>query len=159
MKTLAIDLGTTFGWALHANGIITSGSYNVSRYMGCQSKPADHIGEPYVRMVVWLHNAVRLYKPEEVCYEAVYRWNSSSAARAYGAYRGILLIEAAKAGIPAYGYSPTAIKKSFTGKGNCKKDVMLAEAVRRYPNEEIEDDNEADALAILDLHLTTTKET
>ena len=39
------------------------------------------------------------------------------------------------------------IKRYWTGKGNAKKEAMIAEAVRR--GYEPADDNEADALAIL----------
>jgi Holliday junction resolvasome RuvABC endonuclease subunit len=43
------------------------------------------------------------------------------------------------------------IKKSFTGKGNAPKEAMIAEARRR--GYEPVDDNEADAIAILELKL------
>lgn len=52
-------------------------------------------------------------------------------------------------GIEYRGYSPSEVKKFATGKGNAKKTDMLAAARARWPN--VTDDNEADALFILEL--------
>jgi Holliday junction resolvasome RuvABC endonuclease subunit len=49
------------------------------------------------------------------------------------------------------GYSPSEIKKHATGKGNANKDAILKAARQRWPDVEIVDDNEADALWLLDL--------
>ncbi len=53
--------------------------------------------------------------------------------------------------IPYEGVPVGTIKKSWTGNGAAKKDAMIAEARKR--GYEVIDDNEADALAILDLKL------
>lgn len=47
------------------------------------------------------------------------------------------------------GYSPSEIKKHATGKGNANKDAMLVAARAKWPKNM--DDNEADALWLLDL--------
>lgn len=52
-------------------------------------------------------------------------------------------------GINYRGYSPTEIKKHATGKGNAKKDAMIAAARAKWQN--VKDDNEADARFLLDL--------
>jgi len=49
------------------------------------------------------------------------------------------------------GFSSTEVKKHFTGKGNAKKDQMIAEAKRRWPTVDIGSDDQADALAVLSL--------
>lgn len=48
------------------------------------------------------------------------------------------------------GYSPAEIKKHATGKGNAGKPMMLAAAVRKWPDWS-GDDNEADARWLVDL--------
>jgi len=156
---LAIDLGTKFGYAVYANGITSSGHKDLTRYKGCKSRSADHIGQPISDFRDWLHGAITDGRPDVIVIESVYRWSSSAASIAYGRYNGIVVDEACRFEIPVVGYSPTHIKKHWTGKGNCKKDLMIAEAQKRYPEENLTDDNECDALAILDLHLTSTKET
>lgn len=44
--------------------------------------------------------------------------------------------------------TPQAVKKYATGKGNASKDEVLAAVVRRYPNVEVANNNEADALVL-----------
>ncbi len=154
MKILSLDLGTQTGFALSLNGLITSGSVSFHRYAGCKSKPADHVGASILFFHKWLRANITDYAPNCIAYEAVYRWSSSSAARAYGAFLGIALLNAAAYNIPCYGYSPTQIKKAYTGNGNAKKEVMMKESTKRFPAIAIRDDNHADALAILSLHLS-----
>lgn len=49
------------------------------------------------------------------------------------------------------GYSPTEIKKHATGKGNAGKELMIFKARAKWPAAGIVDDNQADALWLLDL--------
>jgi len=53
--------------------------------------------------------------------------------------------------IPFREYRPSAIKKFFTGKGNCNKKAMVVEAEQR--GYLVQDDNQADAIALMLLHL------
>ena len=52
-------------------------------------------------------------------------------------------------GIPHEGVPVGEIKRGWTGKGNAKKEAMIAEAVRRGYSPA--DDNEADAIALFTL--------
>lgn len=49
-------------------------------------------------------------------------------------------------GIPLVVVPPASIKTYATGKGNATKDLVLAAAVRRFPEVDVNDNNEADAL-------------
>ena len=49
----------------------------------------------------------------------------------------------------------STIKKFATGKGDADKDLMLAAAVANYQDQNIADDNQADALHLLHLYLST----
>lgn len=158
-KILSLDLGTHTGFAISANGIIESGSVDFSRYKGSKSKQAEHIGQPILIFHEWLGKIISNDKPDCIVYEAVYRWMSSAAAIAYGSYHGSLMNHAAKNDIPVFGYSPTHIKKFWTGKGNSKKDAMMSETRRRFPALDLKDDNQADAIAILHLHINQTNGT
>lgn len=44
--------------------------------------------------------------------------------------------------------TPQTVKKYATGKGNASKDEVLAAVVRRYPDVEVSNNNEADALVL-----------
>lgn len=157
MKTLALDLGTSTGWAVQANGILSSGWMDFSRYTGCASRPADHIGSSFGRMFYWLEEKVREDKIEAIAYENVYRWNSGDAAKAYGGFRGAMMIVADHNNIPVFDYSASHIKKFWTGKGTADKEAILKVTVARYPHLRhfnVRSD-EADAIAILQLHIAT----
>ena len=53
-------------------------------------------------------------------------------------------------GVRVEGVPVSTLKKWATGKGNAKKDLMVAVAKSRWPGQNIKDDNQADALHILD---------
>ena len=155
-RVLALDLATTTGFALIGSGIITSGS----QYFGTKVKkgqPHPPAGLQFAQFENWLKNHLRDDKPLEIAYEEVFRWMSSSAAHVFCGLRAIMLKEALRAGIPCFAYSPTTIKKDFTGAGNAKKEVMIATALMRWPGLDYTDDNEIDSIAILHTHLKNTK--
>lgn len=155
-RVLALDLATTTGHALLSAGIITSGSQFFGHRVR-KNHPAPPAGAQFAMFENWLKERIRDDKPAAIAYEEVFRWMSSSAAHVFCAFRGIMLKEALRAGIHCTGYSPTTIKKHWTGSGAAKKEAMMAETVRRYPDLDLTDNNEADALAILSLHLSTLK--
>lgn len=153
-RILAIDIGTQTGFAQLANGVLTSGNIGFHRYKGSQSVKADHDGQPYLSMHKWLRGLISQDKPEVIVYEEVYRWMSSDAARTFCAYRSQILLLGAYYDVPCVGYSPTEIKKHWTGGGRADKAAMRAAMIQRLPAlKEIRDDNQIDAIAILHLHL------
>ncbi len=155
-KTLALDLATTTGWAMIANSLITSGSKSFARKPATKTRPASTPGEPFHLFDVWLNELIRTSKPDTIVYEEVYRWMSSSAAHTFCGLRAIVLKTCHYKNITNKGYSPTEIKKFFTGKGNAKKEHMIAEAKKRWPDLNLTSDDEVDAIALLHLHLKTT---
>lgn len=46
---------------------------------------------------------------------------------------------------------PSVVKKFATGKGNADKDAVLAAVVRRYPDIDVTGNDQADAVALLDI--------
>jgi len=142
-RLLALDLGTTTGWAGHDElGGIRSGSmkFKFSRFEGG--------GMRFVKFRAWLRE--HLAGVDAVYFEAVRRHIGVDAAHAYGGYLGHLTALCEEMSIPYSGVPVGTIKKSFTGKGNAGKDEMIAECRRR--GFEPADDNEADAIAILLMH-------
>jgi len=145
MKILALDLGTTTGWASEAGGILTSGTICFS------GRPKDHKGEKFRRFRAWLRDLIDKEKPEIVFYEDVKRHAGVLAAHAYGGYLGhVLAVLASRGGIPIRGIGVSTIKKKATGRGNADKMAMVKAAINRWPDQDILDDNQADALWILE---------
>ena len=146
---LALDLGTTTGWALRGfDGLITSGtaSFKPGRY--------DGGGMRYLRFTNWVTEIDRLSGPIEAIYfEEVRRHLGTDAAHVYGGLLASLTSWAELRGVPYQGVPVGTIKRHATGKGNAPKEVMIAAARSRGYSPK--DDNEADAIAILHWALET----
>jgi Holliday junction resolvasome RuvABC endonuclease subunit len=150
----AFDLATTTGWALTASGIITSGSQCFARHPGNKSRGRDHLGASHGMFDNWLREQLREPRPTEVVYEQAGFFKSAAAVQICVGFRGILLAHCAKLDIPVFSYSPTSVKKFWAGKGNADKDDMVAATLIRCPGIDLTDDNEADSLALLHLHMS-----
>jgi len=140
---LALDLGTTTGWALVSrDGDITSGTENFKphRFEGG--------GMRFLRFKRWLTEIKNCAEGiDQVVFEEVRRHAGVDAAHAYGGFMGQLTAWCEHHSIPYQGVPVGTIKKHATGKGNASKDDMIA-AARAHGHAPV-DDNEADALALL----------
>jgi hypothetical protein len=141
---LALDLGQKTGWAVRtADGLITSGT--------AEFKPGRHEGGGmgYLRFRRWL-DELRLTTGglAEVLYEEVRAHRGTLAAQIYGAFVGHLQAWCEGRAIAYAGVPVGTIKRHITGRGNADKEAVIA-AVRALGFTPA-DDNEADALALLD---------
>ena len=146
MNILALDLGTTTGWAISNKGDITHGfiSFKPQRFEGG--------GMRYLRFQKWLGEINQLTGGIDLVYfEEVRRHLGVDASHAYGGFLAYLTgwCEEKNPKIPYLGIPVKAIKKHITGNGNSKKEVVI-EAVKKLGFNP-KDDNEADALALLHL--------
>ena len=142
--TLALDLGTTTGWAIRTgDSHITSGSqsFKPGRFEGG--------GMRFLRFRQWLTETKAASEGLRAIYfEEVRRHLGVDAAHAYGGFLATLTAWCEHHQIPYQGVPVGTIKKHATGKGNASKEAMLASA--RSMGHDPADDNEADALALLD---------
>lgn len=140
---LALDLGSTTGWALRGNtGAITSGlaTFKPSRFEGG--------GMAFLRFSHWLSELNEQAGPiQTVYFEEVRRHAGTLAAQVYGGFLAHLGSWAEFRDVPYQGVPVGTIKRHATGKGNADKDAMVAAA--RARGFAPVDHNEADALAIL----------
>jgi crossover junction endodeoxyribonuclease RuvC len=93
-------------------------------------------------------------KPEVLAIEELYtHYDRPTTAILMGHARGVILLSAAKAGIPVESYPSTQIKKTITGNGHAAK-WQMQEAIRRELNLPVmpEPPDVADALAIALCH-------
>jgi hypothetical protein len=146
---LALDLGTTTGWAIRSyDGLITSGtvSFKPGRY--------DGGGMRYLRFTNWLTEIDRLSGPiSAIWFEEVRRHLGTDAAHVYGGLMASLTSWGELRGLPYEGVPVGTIKRHSTGHGNANKQTMIAAARARGYSPA--DDNEADAIAILHWALET----
>ena len=140
---LALDLGTTTGWAIRGHdGLITSGTVSL--------RPGrfDGGGMRYLRFRNWLDQLGRDAGPiTAIHFEEVRRHVGTDAAHVFGGLLATLTAWAETAGIAYQGVPVGTIKRHATGKGNADKSAMMAAARARGFSPT--DDNEADAIAIL----------
>jgi Holliday junction resolvasome RuvABC endonuclease subunit len=142
-QILALDLGTTTGWALRpSTGDIQHGwvSFKTGRYEGG--------GMRYLRFKKWLNELQAMSREiQAVYFEEVRRHMSTDAAHVYGGLLATLTSWCELNHIPYQGVPVGTIKKHMTNKGNASKQEMI-EAVQ-HRGYGVTDDNEADALSIL----------
>lgn len=150
MTILALDLGNTTGFALTpsqgknpSSGVI---KLNPTRF---QSQ-----GWRYVKFRQWLDQIHKTTPLNMVVFEEVHRHIGTIAAHVYGGLLATLTSWCEENQVEYSGYSVQAIKKFVTGKGNAPKEVVIA-AVKTKWEPNVIDDNHADAIGLLNLHLQT----
>lgn len=143
MKILAIDIGTTTGFAMgltHTDKPCRVASINFKPRKG------ETPGHRYLRAHHWILTLLRTHQPDMVFFEDVKNHKGVLAAHVYGGILSQILAACAALSTPAQGVGVGAVKKHATGKGNASKEMMISAA--RENGYEPKDDNEADAIAI-----------
>jgi len=142
LTVLALDLGTTTGWALRSMGMITSGCLSL------KSSRFDGGGMRYLRFRRWLEQLQSDAGPiGAVYFEEVRRHVGTDAAHVYGGLLGQLTAWCEEQGVAYLGVPVGTIKAFATGRGNADKAAVIAAVQARGFSPA--DDNEADAIAIL----------
>jgi len=140
---LALDLGTTTGWAMRLpDGTIVSGTmaFRPGRYEGG--------GMRYLRFRSWLEEMHRQAPTlSAVYFEEVRRHVGTDAAHIYGGFLAHLAAWCEQKRLPYQGVPVGVIKRHVAGKGNADKQAMIAAITSK--GYRVADDNEADAIAIL----------
>ena len=140
---LALDLGTTTGWALRGwDGTVSSGtaSFRPDRFEGG--------GMRYLRFKHWLTEVKSTTGGIDAVYlEEVRRHAGTSAAQIYGGFLAHVSAWCEHHSIPYQGVPVGTIKRHVTGKGNASKEAVIA--AMRDRGFAPADDNEADAIALL----------
>jgi len=142
-SVLALDLGTTTGWALR-----TADAQTLSGTAAFRPGRFDGGGMRYVRFANWLTEIDRISGPiAAIWFEEVRRHVGTDAAHLYGGFLATLTAWAEQRNVPYQGVPVGTIKRYATGRGNAPKQAVMAEVRERgfAPA----DDNEADAIALL----------
>lgn len=138
------DLGTKTGFAIYGQGKLqTSGTKDF------KTKRIEGGGMKFLRFERWLDDLERTYGcPNEIYFEEVRRHSGVLAGHVFGGYLAILTKWAEEKVVPHSGIPVGAIKKNITGNGAASKGKVMNAVTTRY-GLFAEDDNHADALAIL----------
>lgn len=161
-KTLALDLATNTGWALNdEKGFVKIGSINVSKH------PDSKVGQQWASFKSQLVRLIVENEIEEIAFEQIDhiapmkkkgggQVTPTRFLLLYGGLRSIVELISVEMNIPLTGYHIKEIKKSFTGNGNAAKEIMVQKALSL--GFVTKNDDEADALATLRLHLKSIKD-
>jgi len=141
---LALDLGTTMGWAVVRGGMLTSG---VERF---PQREHAHPGSRLQGFVAWL-DAMKRKHPgiDRIVYERapLAAFRSEEAARVHAQLEGLLLAHCAEWDIVVEAIHPVTLKRLVTGSSKADKQMMLSAVRMQYKG--ITDHNEADAVALV----------
>ena len=147
MKVLALDLATKTGWA-HSCGVSGVWDFSVRR--------DESSGMRLIRLVSKLNMILEEVGVDLVLFEAARHAGPGmqGALVVHAEIQGTVKLWCEQNNIQFRGYSPSEIKKHATGKGNANKEKMVEAARVKWPDVELIDDNQADALWLLDLGMT-----
>jgi hypothetical protein len=140
---LALDLGTTTGWAVRTRRCTIlhgTAEFRPSRFEGG--------GMRYLRFGKWLDQTLEITGGvDAVYYETVRRHLGTDAGHVFGGLLATLTAWCEAQSIPYSGVPVGTWKRHACGKGNADKSEVIA--AMRARGFRPADDNEADAIAIL----------
>ena len=141
-------LGTT-GW-----GLIRAEGNRLSHIANGQFKTST--ADPLASRLVALHAAlpalIAAHAPDEAAVEEVFVNSNPQSTLKLGQARGVVLLGAARTGMPVGEYAARLIKKSVVGVGNASKDQVHAMVLRLLPGATVTGPDASDALAVAITH-------
>lgn len=142
MKILALDLGTTTGFAFDNEGKISSGAKNF------KPRKFDSVGLKFMLFRKFiLEQFIAKHPLDVVVFESVNFGTTTYSSQVYGGFVATLCSLCEECDINYTGLGVSMIKKRISGKGNANKKMMI-ESIRKLGfNPKC--DNEADAIACL----------
>ena len=148
MKILALDIATKTGWAMCDNGKHDYGMFV------CKSKNRGSRYETFTFELLKLFASFNYSKPDIIVFEKAFQ-KSQRSAELYHGFLAMLEYRAWQYGIDLMPVYATHLKKWATGNGKASKNDMIEAA--RLLGWNPKDDNEADALLLLEYAQETIK--
>lgn len=144
MEILSLDLGTKTGFA-HSLG--------VSGVQDFTARRGDSPGMRWIEFRAWLCRLLDSAPADVVIYEQAHH-RGGAATHVAHALIGVVEAVAAERSMQVTSRHTASIKKHALGKGNADKAAMFQAARQKWNDRTLADDNEADALWLLDLAIT-----
>ena len=145
MTLLALDLGSSCGFAIFKNG-----EY-ITETKKLQTTYKEKFGARFLEFRNWLLDVIEKHQIQSVYFERVFGHLGTEAAHCFGGFMYTLASVCLQKNIPCTGFTVQAIKKFMTGKGNATKEEIIA--VAKSKGFDPKTDDEADAIAIMLLAL------
>jgi len=144
MILLALDLGSTCGWATwdSEKKCVESGIVSFKLWRG------ESPGMRFLRFRKWLAETLDLIRPDIVYVEMPHHRGGYATSLLIGFHTRVEE-ECARLNIPYSSVHTATLKKFIAGNGRASKDEVREAVVKKFPDIVIIDDNHADALALL----------
>lgn len=150
MRVLGVDPGT----AITGYGVVDyDGDLRLVDSGAIVTPPGMALPRRLLVIYEELSGVIALWQPEAVAVEELFFSANVRTAMSVGQARGVVLLAAAKAGLPIYHYKPSEIKQAVAGYGGASKH-QVQEMVRMLLSLEtvLTPDDVADAVAIAICH-------
>jgi len=121
----------------------------------------DPFSRKLLRIQQEIENLLETYGPGTLAVEDQFYLSNFKSVLKLGQVKGVVLVTAAKAGIPVYEYSPLEIKNAVTGYGRADKNqvsLMVNRILRLGNLSQPFDASDALAVSICHLHHITTQQ-
>lgn len=155
MITLGVDPGTAIlGWGV-VHGESDPGIVDVGVIQTTTSEPMP---DRLLRLHDGLLAVIEEHRPDVMAVEQLFFARNVTNALAVGQARGVVLLAAARHGIPVFEYKPSEVKLAVAGHGNADKQqmqtmVQLVLGLDTIPRP----DDAADALAVAVCHVYSSR--
>jgi len=158
MRVLGIDCGSTATGV----GVIESDGrgYQVLHYGAICPTRSRPFGQRLDYIHRELEKLVERYRPQAIAVEQVFQAFNVKTAMQLSQVRGVVLLAAARAGLPVSEYSALAVKSSVVGYGRAEKHQvqrMVQRLLSLAALPQPEDAADALAVALCHIHTETTR--
>jgi len=117
-----------------------------------KTKTGDPLPERLAKLARQLEALIDEHQPDAAAVEEVFVNKNPQSTLKLGQARGVVLMIAARAGIPVGEYAARFVKKAVVGIGNAEKPQVHAMVQRLLPGAKIAGPDAADALAVAITH-------
>ena len=151
---MAIILGLDTGLGSTGWGVIAAVGNRLSHIANGQVKtdPKLALPERLYRLDKELTDILAQYQPDEVAVEEVFTNVNPQSTLKLGQARGVVLLGAARYGVPVGEYAARLVKKALVGTGRAEKEQVQAMLKILLPGVKLAGADAADALAVAICH-------
>ena len=124
----------------------------------CYTPPKGALAERLAAVYARVEALIREYAPNAVAVETLFFTKNQKTAIAVAEARGVIVLAAARSGIPLFEYSPQDVKIAVTGSGAASKEgvIKMVPKIVALPLRERKDD-EYDAIALALAHQSRSR--
>lgn len=156
MRVLGVDPGSRVtGW-----GLVAADGWETTRiaHGAVRCRQDAPLPQRLLQVGEALDAVIAEHSPDVVAVEQVFAARNARSALVLGHARGVVLLCAARAGLPLHEYSPSQVKNAVTGNGRAEKEqVRLALTTQLCLPEPPRPLDASDALAIALCHAASVR--